>query len=451
VTAVFPNYKHQLRTQITVTLVHGTRFFRDWTGGPKWLLPQATLRAELARALPVRAFAVLNWSGSNTVAARMTAGDELKHQLHGLFRRYPDALHFVIAHSHGGAIALRAAQDPAVGGRLAGVFCLASPMIAAGERVVSHSALQYAVVTGLAVYAYCCCAWFVGLRVSCLYTSALAMLVGFAMMRLSRTRIDAHVDRLSAASFGTEQPCPVFFVRSSADEATALLAFMQFIGWVSSQAWVIQNALLKAAMERLRGRRTAISVLRGMAILLAVGVTLAVTSVPVLVMLAVTTAFFGSDVALAGLRVNVSVEATPPGMWHVWNVEHDETPGLVHSRVYEDPRVIKILLANIDDLRSSAPYCYKARSELIEVAAAERRRRNPPRGEFVFRLHSPDHVRIEGFLASTGQEWELVVFSDGDEIARQAFSRREEAEAFAAQLCSDYGCEDITADRPFTE
>lgn len=98
---------HQVKHTIIITLVHGT--FARGTG---WTKEGSLLRQTLTEALAGPAskvkFDVFEWSGRNTHNARIKAGYELGNHIRKLRKRYPRAQHYIIAHSHGGNIALLA-------------------------------------------------------------------------------------------------------------------------------------------------------------------------------------------------------------------------------------------------------------------------------------------------------------------------------------------------------
>ena len=108
-----------------ITLVHGTwprGFFREWLNivrrllglkpKPLWFQSESPFRENLERSLKdasldceIRSFC---WSGANSVFARAAAADELESVLREDLDQSQDARPVVIAHSHGGNIALRA-------------------------------------------------------------------------------------------------------------------------------------------------------------------------------------------------------------------------------------------------------------------------------------------------------------------------------------------------------
>lgn len=88
-----------------VTLVHGT-FATD----AEWTQPQSALSRHLTKALgcAVTFPRPFLWSGSNSHRARLVAGENLAEYLRDSIKQYPDSLHFIVAHSHGGNVALYA-------------------------------------------------------------------------------------------------------------------------------------------------------------------------------------------------------------------------------------------------------------------------------------------------------------------------------------------------------
>ena len=73
------------------------------------------------------------WEGArlrrynNTHQDRFAAALRLREHLKSLVDQHPHAQHFVIAHSHGGNVALHALRDPALAAGVQGVACLATP------------------------------------------------------------------------------------------------------------------------------------------------------------------------------------------------------------------------------------------------------------------------------------------------------------------------------------
>jgi hypothetical protein len=115
---------------INVTLVHGT-FARNalWTQDGSLL--RRTLTNTLGDDVTFRAFL---WSGDNSFAARADAAKELRALLDREVGSRPNDKHAVIAHSHGGNVALAAIEAATAGRQIDAVICLATPFVTARRR-----------------------------------------------------------------------------------------------------------------------------------------------------------------------------------------------------------------------------------------------------------------------------------------------------------------------------
>lgn len=92
--------------ETVVTFVHGT-----FAQGAKWVSNEATFPSTLREtANGTVATFPFNWSGKNTQSARNQAAQELAEHLATLAKSYPSARQVIIAHSHGGNVAIRAIQ-----------------------------------------------------------------------------------------------------------------------------------------------------------------------------------------------------------------------------------------------------------------------------------------------------------------------------------------------------
>src|SRR5262249_2262636 len=87
-----------------IILLHGT-----WGGASPWAIPEQSL---LTRSLSKRLttdldFRRFSWSGANRPSARIEAADRLANELRSELSAHDRPI-FVLAHSHGGNIAVRA-------------------------------------------------------------------------------------------------------------------------------------------------------------------------------------------------------------------------------------------------------------------------------------------------------------------------------------------------------
>lgn len=124
---------HVIRTPIVVTLVHGT-----FAKGAPWTKEGSILRREIAATLGEHerdvVFDTFDWSGSNTHKARVKAGYQLADHIRELRQRFPVCKHFIIAHSHGGNVALLAHKHLPQAFHAKGVATLGTPFIYAKLR-----------------------------------------------------------------------------------------------------------------------------------------------------------------------------------------------------------------------------------------------------------------------------------------------------------------------------
>ena len=112
-----------------VTLVHGT-----WPDPDGWVSARSFLRCQLACHLGDVVFRDFTWAGTNTHAARTEGGARLAQFLRAGREQHPDARHVIIAHSHGGNVALYAMRDPAARRAVDGIVTLGTPFLCARRR-----------------------------------------------------------------------------------------------------------------------------------------------------------------------------------------------------------------------------------------------------------------------------------------------------------------------------
>jgi hypothetical protein len=95
------------RPSLVFTLVHGT-----FARGAAWTEDRSPLREALSRGSPdPPTFLKFEWSGRNTNRARIAGGRALADHIRKTSADYPGARHVVVAHSHGGNVALYALRD----------------------------------------------------------------------------------------------------------------------------------------------------------------------------------------------------------------------------------------------------------------------------------------------------------------------------------------------------
>lgn len=246
---------------VVITLVHGT-FGRLPGRDAGWTREVSLLRQRLGTGLGADAvFVPFRWSGMNWPAARYRAATRLRDHFGRIARQYPGCRHYLVAHSHGGNVALYAlrdaerANDP---GLPCGVVCLSTPFIAAQPRPVTlfRFVATYAVllVTMFAVVAnlmgWLLAPWIAAAHssnagldvlflneiwVEFLLCAVLAWYATKGLVALARERRE----RIAVEDIRTS----VRIYRSIGDEASAVLATSSFLSWLATLAWSLASAL----------------------------------------------------------------------------------------------------------------------------------------------------------------------------------------------------------------
>lgn len=116
---------------VVITLIHGT-----WARSAAWTLPSSLLSLALRKRLDSKKvlFFRFGWSGKNSIRSRASAGFVLNQNLKEIFARHPRAKHFLIAHSHGGSVALNC-LDHEIAAAVDGIICLGTPVFVTKPRV----------------------------------------------------------------------------------------------------------------------------------------------------------------------------------------------------------------------------------------------------------------------------------------------------------------------------
>lgn len=131
----------------TVLLVHGTwprgilsRLCPDLatSADSAWFDEGSSFRAEMAARLGDRvSFEAFIWSGHNSMKARREAAAALHARLQALRKSSPGSKQLVVAHSHGGNVALQAIAQLDSRASILGVATLATPFLYLEERQIS--------------------------------------------------------------------------------------------------------------------------------------------------------------------------------------------------------------------------------------------------------------------------------------------------------------------------
>lgn len=334
------------------------------------------LRRRFGADTPVDA---VNWGGWNRVSTRSKGAAALARHLREA-PLAPGQRRFVIAHSHGGNVALYALRDRAAAARTAGVATLATPFLVAGRRAYSDRLSgARAVLLGAVAVLLIALAGGAADRLGAGAPTAVGWLVFaliaggllFALHRVARAW-DGFADRVvESMQFGDLGRERLLVMRSPGDEASVILLSsrvllamgMVLMRLLAQVCGVLERALLRSRRQPWFGWAFGAAVLAGWLLLLVLAAQSieqdSVMSTPLLIAVgaggllllpvamhafgggdtgvsllswhyllgaallaavilpSLLLVLYGWQLAVANLEVDVSAEATPPGDWRV--------------------------------------------------------------------------------------------------------------------------------------
>jgi hypothetical protein len=332
-----------MSVEYVVTLVHGT-----WARNASWTDESSSLCRGLRDGFPPSSviFERFQWSGRNSFSARRKATNGLAAHMKRVVRKWPNARHYIIAHSHGGNIALYALRDNEVNRAVAGIVCLATPFLHARPRdlgphweshLMAMSVILCAVFFGLGVAILS--AWFPILNELPDFVGVFFSAIGVVVVTVVVLIWEKWGGRLlQQLSFPNIEPNRLLIVRTIGDEAQAALAGAQVIGWLSMRIWRPIGRLSGKAMEARGVWRIVLMYPGGLLAMLA-----ALLLIPLVVLLSILLFAFGPDLALASPFVDIAIEFTPQDSWMVHQQPSLDGQQLSHSQSYEDPRTVALI------------------------------------------------------------------------------------------------------------
>jgi hypothetical protein len=266
---------------VFITMVHGTwprnvlrdvfltLFYGRWPAGfvPKnlWFAAGSEFRNRLTAALSKRGLSVhispFLWSGANSVRERDRAAHQLVEHIRAKQSDYPSSTQVIVAHSHGGNVALRALDQLGTMRDEVFIATIATPFV---EILRSKISLQEArrvdlmilATTSILIPSYATYIWYTYFRTLNTYVlSIIAWLVCtlpyILMFRLSamNTRtIDDLVGLTSTSSSARQHPLLV--LRAPDDEASLALAaaaisnpLSHLLEWLAYTIWILVRLL----------------------------------------------------------------------------------------------------------------------------------------------------------------------------------------------------------------
>lgn len=295
-----------------------------------------------------------------TNAARLSGADKLKAHILGLPKQEGQK-HFLLAHSHGGNVAMYAMQDKEVQERIDGIICMATPFLFPRRRPLSITTLVLSLIImiigvvefiwemGLLNHGWL--AWIGGIGV-CIVA---VVIPAFLTWVVAKTRYENHHGKQSLLAEHVEQLSfkdpdkPILLVRSSGDEASGLLRGTQFLNWMGGMVMriggkqiyplicaIILAVLLMAHIGMTWIPEGTISLLNASLIILSA------IMVVMLMALTLSRTLVGLDAWHWVGEIETMVEDGPPGIKSELVVITPRQPegGLSHSAVFSEPETI---------------------------------------------------------------------------------------------------------------
>jgi len=296
-----------------------------------------------------------------TNTARLTGATQL--QQHILDSPTTDK-HFLVAHSHGGNVAMYALQDPAVAARVDGLICMATPFLYPRKRPLSILALTLSwgiMLTGVMQFIWTSemllrggLAWLGALCLvlfSIIVPAALTWLVAYERYQY-RVKNDSRLSNLINKLSYQSPNIPILLIRASGDEASGLLRGAQFLNWLggigmrlgSRQLYILICAVaLTLAWMGYRGSDMVPSFIIP---LLTQGLMLSAAIMVLLLMaLTISRVFVGFDAWRWVGEIETMVEDGPPGIASELVVVLPRSmQGLSHTGIYSDAETINSIV-----------------------------------------------------------------------------------------------------------
>lgn len=176
-----------------------------------------------------------------TNSARLDGADNLAEHV---LDQTDENKHFMVAHSHGGNVAMYAMQNKSVAEKVDGLICLATPFLYPRKRPLSITALLLSLAIMLAgILRYIGTANLMERGWPAWLSAASLLIFGFVIPACltwlvayerylakikSNLRLRNLIDNLSYQ----DPKVPILLVRASGDEATGLLRGAQFLNWL---------------------------------------------------------------------------------------------------------------------------------------------------------------------------------------------------------------------------
>ena len=215
-----------------VTLIHGT-----FARGAPWTMPGSALsdalECQFGGRVQLRRF---DWSGHNSFSARRKAVADLARDIERAREGHPGRPHYLVGHSHGGSVALGAAMADSPS-PVDGVVCLATPVLTTRRRRFSAWTRR---MIGMGLFVS------LGLPVILPLLAQdrdatdnesayilFAAVLAFLWYRTGRKLAREVCEKRPYYRLERDR---VAFIRSPFDEASGIIALVNFVSWMVNRA-----------------------------------------------------------------------------------------------------------------------------------------------------------------------------------------------------------------------
>ena len=233
------------------TLVHGT-----FAQGAPWVtddgktdLFRSRLRAALQPQFDVQFDQGFTWGykpyllrpWDNTLSARKKGGDELT----GYLKKLPDvdgARRYLVAHSHGGNVALHALKDEAALKKVSGLICLATPCLFSKRAPFRRDLLGFSAVAlfmlTLQWWSRLPFEWAIALWSYTIIYSVMFLLIFVYSLRTTDESVASYLEESKVKRVPS-----VWFLRVPEDEVGLLMSFSYRVGRGFRRSWQLMNQI----------------------------------------------------------------------------------------------------------------------------------------------------------------------------------------------------------------
>jgi pimeloyl-ACP methyl ester carboxylesterase len=253
---------------VVITLVHGT--FASWSGWPQSDGQFATLLRKRLPGLQTHVQSV-QWSGWFSGRSRQKGAERVASRLDRATATWPNSRHYLIGHSHGGAVAMFAVDKclPAARDKVAGVATISTPFIVVRPLPTHRAAIAETLRRFLLLVMPAAFAAVAVEAIRLMYqadrysdreilavTAVLLLLAIFAArsfsVRIARWATEL-ADR-SSALLASRVPdgIGVLIVRAMGDEASAFLSLSQLAARLLRIGWAATLCIARPITEAIR-------------------------------------------------------------------------------------------------------------------------------------------------------------------------------------------------------